>query len=105
MKVSKNPYKKHIFVCTNQRENGEVSCAGAGEEICESLKAYVKDNHLKGKVRVSRSGCFDFCAQGPNVVVLPDSTWYSRVTLQDLDEIIREHFLPLKKEAPLEKKD
>ena len=91
MKASKNPYDKHIFVCTNQRDNGEVSCAHAGEEICEVLKTYVKDNGLKGKVRVSRSGCFDFCAQGPNVMVFPDHVWYRKVTLTDLPQIIQEH--------------
>lgn len=94
MNSSKNPYKKHIFVCTNQRENGEVSCAGRGEEICEFLKDYVKVNKLKGKVRISRSGCFDLCAQGPNVLVFPDYVWYSKVSLGDLQEIIGEHLLP-----------
>jgi len=95
MNSSKNPYKKHIFVCTNQRENGEVSCAGRGEEICESLKDYVKANKLKGKVRISRSGCFDLCAQGPNVLVFPDYVWYSEVTGENLKEIVGEHLLPL----------
>ena len=96
MKTAKNPYQKHIFVCTNHRENGETSCSHAGEEICESLKAYVKGNGLIGRVRVSRSGCFDLCAQGPNVMVFPDHVWYRKVTLQDLEKIIQEHVLPLK---------
>ena len=96
MKASKNPYQKHIFVCTNRREGDEISCTQRGEEICELLKSYVKTNGLKGKVRVSRSGCFDLCAQGPNVMVFPDHVWYRQVTLTDLDEIIAQHLIPLK---------
>lgn len=96
MKTSDNPYKKHIFVCTNHRENGEVSCSRPGLEICEYLKSYVKTNGLKGKVRVSRSGCFDLCAQGPNVMVFPDYIWYRNVKMGDLEKIVQEHLLPLK---------
>lgn len=99
MKASKNPYQKHIFVCTHRRDDGEVSCAHGGEEICEALKTYVKDNGLKGKVRVSSSGCMDFCAQGPNVMVFPDCVWYRKVTLQDLEQIIQEHLACLKEKS------
>lgn len=98
MKASKNPYQKHIFICTNHRKNGEVSCAQAGEEICEYLKSYVKDHGLKGKVRVSRSGCFDLCAQGPNVMIFPDNIWYRHVEMKDLKEVIESQFDPLLKD-------
>lgn len=91
-----SPYQKHLYVCVNQREPGKTCCAaGGGEAILEKLKAYVKAHGLKGKVRISRSGCMDLCAQGPNVMVTPDHEWYSHITLEDVDRIIAEHLAPL----------
>ncbi|MDP3979842.1 MAG: (2Fe-2S) ferredoxin domain-containing protein [Chlamydiota bacterium] len=95
MKQSKNPYQKHLFVCINKRDSGKTSCAENGEAICEKLKTYCKEHGLKGKVRISRSGCFDFCAKGPNVLVFPDYICYSELSLEDVDMIIKEHLLKL----------
>ena len=92
---STNPYQKHLFICTNQRENSEPSCSHGGEVLCEYLKKYVKENGLKGKVRITRSGCFDLCAQGPNILVYPDGKWYRQVKMADLEKIIGEHLKPL----------
>lgn len=96
MESKRSPYLKHIYVCVNRRDPGETFCAAGGsEEILEKLKAYVKANGLKGRARVSKSGCMDLCAQGPNVMVYPDHQWYHHVTLADADRIIAEHLEPL----------
>lgn len=100
MEISHSPYLKHLYVCINKRETGAAcSTHGAGEAIREKLKAYVKANGLKGKVRVSSSGCMDLCAQGPNVMVEPDHRWYHHVMLEDVDRIIQEQMAPLKSES------
>jgi (2Fe-2S) ferredoxin len=96
MKESKNPYKRHIFVCAHHRDNGEDCCSKPGEEICEYLKEAVKAHGLKGKVRVSRSGCFDFCSMGPNVMIFPDYIWFRKVGKEDLEEIVQKYIVPLK---------
>ncbi len=97
MEISNSPYLKHLYVCLNKRET-EAACStdGAGEAILEKLKAYVKANGLKGKVRVSGAGCMDLCAQGPNVMVYPDHRWYHHVSLADVDRIIQEQLAPFK---------
>ena len=96
MESSPSPYLKHLFVCVNKRDPGVTCCShGGGEAVTEKLKAFVKASGLKGKVRVSSSGCMDLCAQGPNMMVEPDHRWYSHVTLEDADRIIREHLAPL----------
>ncbi len=96
MDKRRSPYLKHLYVCVNQRDPGKSCCAaGGGEAILEKLKAAVKERGLKGRARVSRSGCMDLCAQGPNVMVYPDHQWYSHVGLGDVDEIIREQLTPL----------
>ncbi|MBI3317817.1 MAG: (2Fe-2S) ferredoxin domain-containing protein [Candidatus Omnitrophica bacterium] len=100
MEAKRSPYLKHLYVCVNRRDPPEASCAPGGSEgVREKLKSYVKENGLKGKVRVSSSGCMDLCARGPNVMVYPDHLWYSNVALADVDRIIEEHLAPLVTES------
>ena len=92
MQQTKNPYRKHLFVCTNQREGEATCCArGGGVAIWEALKRYVKEHGLSGLVRVSQSGCQGLCEQGPNVMVFPDGAWYHHVAAQDIPTIIESH--------------
>ena|GEM_PF-78628 len=96
MESKRSPYLKHIYVCTHEREQGKSCCARRdGEKILEKLKSYVQDHGLKGKARVNRSGCMDFCEQGANVMVYPDHRWYSGVTVESAGQIIEEHLKPL----------
>lgn len=96
MESKPSPYLKHIYVCTNQREPGKTCCAARGaERILEKLKGFVQANGLKGRVRVSRSGCMDLCEQGVTVMVYPDNRWYSHVTLETAHQIIEEHLAPI----------
>ncbi len=96
MKVRRSPYLKHLYVCVNRREDGSVCCAARdGEEIRARLKEYVAQHGLKGKVRVSSSGCMDLCEKGANVMVTPDHRWYHHVTPADVDGIIQAELAPL----------
>jgi (2Fe-2S) ferredoxin len=52
------------------------------------LKEAVKARRLRGRVRVSSSGCQDRCENGPNVMVFPDNCWYSHVREEDIETII-----------------
>lgn len=95
MEERKLPFRKIIFVCVNAREGGESSCGPRGSEaIREKLKACAKERGLKGKVRVSQSGCMDLCALGPNVMVFPDNVWYQGVTEADIPKIVDAHMKP-----------
>jgi (2Fe-2S) ferredoxin len=93
------PYKQLIFVCTNSRAPGErVSCAGpgrCGEDILRRLKDYVKEKNLKDHVRVTKSGCQEQCENGPNVAVMPQNQYWSGVTLEDVDSIIKKYLQPI----------
>ena len=91
MEQARVPFRKIAFVCINRRPVGEDCCAGRqSEAIAEALKARVKALGLSGKVRVSKSGCQDLCARGPNVMVFPDYTWYHGVTPADVERIAQE---------------
>ena len=83
------PFQKILFVCVNRRSPGEACCAHRdAEAIAASLKSRVKALGLSRAIRVSRSGCQDLCARGPNVMVFPDYVWYSGVTPEDVERIV-----------------
>jgi len=87
-------YKRHIFFCLNQRDNGEACCAQHGAEASlDHCKSRVKARGLAGPggVRVNRAGCLDRCAGGPVAVVYPDAVWYTYVDTADIDEIVDSH--------------
>lgn len=83
------PFERMLFVCLNRRATGKPCCAArGGESILEALKAQVQAAGLTGQVRVSRSGCQDLCAEGPNVLLVPEYRWFRRVTLDDVPRIV-----------------
>ena len=86
------PYRKIVFVCTNERSSdGPPCCSGRGSVgLHAELKARVKALGLGRVIRVSKSGCLNLCAQGPNIMVFPDNTWYSGVAEVDLDTVLTE---------------
>lgn len=89
-------YKKHVFFCTNQKENGRKCCQmGEASEMCRYTKAEVKTLglHGEGGVRVSQSGCLGRCKAGPNIVIYPEGVWYTYKDQADIDEILQEHIL------------
>ena len=89
-------YRRHIFVCMNERRDGHPRgcCAGKGSHAIRArLKALVASHGLKGEVRANQAGCLDFCEHGVTVVVYPEGVWYGGVTLDDVDRIFEEHVL------------
>ena len=81
--------RKYLFVCENSRENGSC-CMPQGERLRESLKKSVKEAGLSSLIRVSRAGCLDMCEEGPNILLMPDNKWFSRVGEGDLADILIE---------------
>ena len=89
MNQGRVPYRKIVFVCVNTREPHEACCAHReSEAIAAALKERIKSLGLARQVRVSKSGCQDLCAKGPNVMVFPDDVWYHGVTAADVEDIV-----------------
>lgn len=89
-------YKHHLFICLNERRNGEACCAQHDAQAAfDHCKARVKALGLAGPggVRVNKAGCLDRCAGGPVAVVYPEATWYTFVDQADLDEIVEQHLV------------
>ena len=88
MEISKPAFTQYLLVCENNREEGACCGARGGERLRELLKKAVKERGLDSKIRVSRSGCLDVCAEGPNVLLMPDNLWFKRVEEKNIEEII-----------------
>jgi (2Fe-2S) ferredoxin len=88
-------YDRHIFICTNQRAEGQRVCCGEahGMALTAAFKEAIKEKKLQVKMRAQKAGCFDICEFGPNVIVYPDGVYYGKVTLEDVNEIVEEHLL------------
>lgn len=86
-----SPYVCHVFVCVNDRQGKRKSCAdGDSPQIRTALKQEINNRGWRGKVRVSQCGCMGLCADGPNIILYPQRTWYSGATLADVDTILDE---------------
>ena len=61
-------YKKHIFICTNQRTaGGRPSCGEQhGLELVAAFKKLIKDRGLSVGMRAQKAGCLDVCELGPS---------------------------------------
>jgi (2Fe-2S) ferredoxin len=88
-------YKKHIFVCTNQRPEGARVCCGEqhGMALVAAFKKAIKKSGIGVEVRAQRAGCLETCELGPSIVVYPEGVFYGKVQLSDVDEIVESHIL------------
>jgi (2Fe-2S) ferredoxin len=87
-------FQRHIFICTNERDSSdERGCCATrgGREVAAAFKERLFNAGFKRIVRPNKAGCLDQCAKGVAIVVYPDNVWYGGVTVDDVDEIIREH--------------
>ena len=80
--------RAHVLIC------GGTGCTSSGsasiqKAFAENLEAF----SLTEEVKLVQTGCFGLCELGPVVIVYPDGTFYSRVTVDDVKEIVEEHLL------------
>ena len=83
-------FKKHIFICTNDRgeESTRKSCGSCGSmDLRKELVKMINDKGLKGKIRANKAGCLDVCEHGPAIVIYPEGHWYLGVEKKDLKRI------------------
>ena len=80
--------RSHVLIC------GGTGCTSSGSnKIQEAFKASLAANGLADEVKLVQTGCFGLCELGPVVIIHPEGTFYSRVTPEDVEEIVSEHLL------------
>ncbi len=81
-------YRSHVLIC------GGTGCTSSGSKTLQStLASELEKQGLTEEIKIVQTGCFGLCALGPIMIVYPEGTFYSRVTPDDIPEIVEEHLL------------
>ena len=88
------PFRFHLFVCTQQKPEGVSSCPDSGSyAVLNGLDREIQARGLGRDVQVTTCGCMGLCDEGPVMVVYPEGVWYRRVQPSDIPEIVAQHLL------------
>ncbi len=80
--------RTHVLIC------GGTGCTSSGSKnIQKAFAENIEKAGLQDEVKIVQTGCFGLCSLGPVVIIHPEGTFYSRVTVDDVPEIVNEHLL------------
>lgn len=88
------PFRLHLFACQQVKPEGLSSCTARGAtEVLDAMRQELAAQGLDADVQVTTCGSLGLCERGPNMVVYPEGIWYSGVKVEDVPELVREHFV------------
>ena len=78
-----------MLVCggTGCTSSGSAEAVSSASKSCWPKRAWTRKSSWYS------TGCFGLCAAGPVVIVYPEGAFYSRIKVEDVDEIVAEHLL------------
>ena len=81
--IDKHP--RRVLICC-----GPGCLANGAQKVSDEFKKILKKKRLRGfsVEALAETGCHGFCEQGPVVVIEPDGTFYTRVKVKDVAEIV-----------------
>jgi (2Fe-2S) ferredoxin/SAM-dependent methyltransferase len=86
------PFRFHLFVCTQQKPEGIPSCPASGSfAVLDALDREVQARGLDNDVQLTTCGCMGLCDEGPVMVAYPAGVWYRHVQPSDVPEIVGAH--------------
>ena len=69
-------------------------CVSAGAlKIKDRFIELLNENDLRSEVNIIETGCMGPCDFGPVLMIYPEGVFYQKVTVDDVEEIVTEHFL------------
>ena len=81
-------FRSHILIC------GGTGCTSSGSaQLLKRFEELLEQNGLTKEIKLVHTGCFGLCEAGPVVIVYPEGAFYSRVKVEDVDEIVSEHLI------------
>ena len=82
-----NKHPKKVMVCC-----GPGCLANGAQKISDEFRKLLKKKRIRGfsVEAMKETGCHGFCEMGPLVVIEPDQTFYTKVKVKDVEEIIEE---------------
>lgn len=100
------PFRYHVFVCTQEKAEGVPCCSAAGSSrVLNALHTELGAKGLSHEVQVSSCGCLGVCDSGPVMIVYPEGTWYTKLTPNDVSEVVASHLQAGQKVSRLERND
>lgn len=70
------------------------SCVSAGAlKIKEAFQKALQAKGLTNEINIIETGCMGPCDYGPVLVIYPEGIFYKHVSIQDVEEIVEEHFV------------
>ena len=98
------PFRHHVFVCTQEKAEGVPCCSAAGSfRVLDALHRELGSQGLADDVQVSSCGCLGICDSGPVMIVYPEGTWYTKLTSNEVPEIVSSHLKAGQKVTRLER--
>nr|WP_267297328.1 (2Fe-2S) ferredoxin domain-containing protein [Parachryseolinea silvisoli] len=88
-RVSKESYYTPdciLYVCC-----GSKCKKRGGKHLYKQLKSAVKEQRLRRKVQIIKTGCTDHCKRGPVVTVMPKNEWNFDVTDEKAMSLLEEN--------------
>src|SRR5579862_3756460 len=86
------PFRLHVFVCTQVKPEGVTSCPSSGSwQIVQALERELLAEGLDEEAQVTTCGCLGLCDDGPIVIVYPEGVWYRGLKEADVPEIVASH--------------
>ncbi len=81
-------YKYKVLVC------GGAGCISSNcHEVKDALMEAIKEHHLQDVIFVTETGCMGSCDIGPLMLVEPDGVFYTKLTVEDIPDIVNSHFI------------
>ncbi len=62
-----------------------------GKAMCKTLGKALQSGNYPA-IEVQFTGCMGKCSQGPNLLVMPDKKRYTKVTAEDIPQVLQAHF-------------
>ncbi len=88
------PFRFHLFVCTQQKPEGVTSCPVNGSiTVLKELDREIQACGFGDDVQLTTCGCMGLCDEGPGMIVYPEGVWYRRVQTSDKPEIVGQRLL------------
>lgn len=86
------PFRIHLFVCTQQKPEGVPSCPASGSfAVLTALDREIQARGLLNEIQLTTCGCMGLCDEGPVIVIYPAGIWYRHVLVSDVPEILDSH--------------
>ncbi len=81
-------FRNQVLIC------GGTGChSNSSAKIYEEFTNQIAEKGLTKEVQMVMTGCFGLCAAGPVIIVYPEGTFYSKVKVEDVTDIINEHII------------